>query len=168
MGSFTDHIKKKTPEPDHFRDWMLAASQPRAALLVDDSEPETMIVVQQSTDFNVQWEIAHTADKAIELISKKLYQLIVLDLQLGSNVSGVDIFRRVKRTCPMVPVLILSGHITNQAIVEITSIGFAMFAQKPTVFDSNFFEQLFMALGIPRIREGAARVEPKVIEGDNI
>lgn len=153
-----------SPGPDHFREWMNMAVTPRAALLVDDSVAETELIVQLSASFNIQWTVCHTGELALDKLAYKKYQLIVLDLNLGKgNDEGVAIFRDIKKVCPTCPVLILSGHISNETIVEITRTGFAMFAQKPSVFDSNFFEQLFTALNIPRVG-----MEPKMTEGDNI
>jgi DNA-binding NtrC family response regulator len=71
-------------------------------------------------------------------------------LKLNCVPDGVELFKRIKAACPMCPVLVLSGYITNDVIVEITRNGFAMFAQKPSVFDSSFFEQLFLALNVPK------------------
>lgn len=137
-------------QTDHFREWMSITSKPKDALLIDDSHEDTDIIVKMSRGFNIRWEVAYTGADALEMLDRKKYQLIILDLQLGTEPDGVELFRRLKKACPLCPVLVLSGHISNGVIVEITQIGFAMFAQKPTVFDSTFFEQLFLALNIPR------------------
>lgn len=146
-------------QTDHFREWMTITSSPRVALLIDDSKEETELVVRMSRGFNIRWEVAYTGAHALEKLELRKYQLIILDLKLGSKPDGVELFREVKKLCPLCPVLILSGHITNSVIVEVTQIGFAMFALKPAAFDSSFFEQLFMALNIPR-------VETTVLIGD--
>lgn len=135
---------------DHFREWMSITSKPKVALLIDDSHEDSDIIVRMSRGFNIRWEVAYTGLHALEKLEQKKYQLIILDLLLGSEPDGVDLFRQLKKACPLCPVLVLSGHISNEVIVQITQIGFAMFAQKPTVFDSTFFEQLFLALNIPR------------------
>lgn len=152
------------PGPDYFKEWMQMVTVPRAALLVDDSTDETELIVQMSRGFNVQWEVCYTGEMALDKLGYKKYQLIVLDLNLGKPPHGVELFRQIKKVCPMCPVLILSGHISNEVIIQVTSVGFAMFAQKPTVFDSNFFEQLFMALNIPRVGE-QERPDVRVLGG---
>jgi hypothetical protein len=123
------------PEPcanDHFGEWMRIISTPKPALLIDDSKEETDLIVKQSEGFNIAWEVCYTGEMALDKLCYKRYQLVVLDLKLGHQV------------------LILSGYITNEVIVDITRTGFAMFAQKPSVFTSDFFEQLFLALNIPK------------------
>lgn len=138
----------------HFEEWMRITTQPKPALLVDDSKEETELIVKLSDDFNIQWEVCWTPDLALDKLGYKKYQLVVLDLKLNSALSGIEVFRRIKQACPMCPVLILSGYVTNEAITEITKIGFAMFAQKPSVFDSSYFQQLFLALNIPKRGQG--------------
>lgn len=137
-------------QTDHFKEWMSITSSPKVALLIDDSQGDTEVIVRMSRGFNIRWEVAYTGLHALEKMEQKKYQLIILDFQLGSEPDGVELFRRLKKSCPLCPVLVLSGHLSNDVIVQITQIGFAMFAQKPTVFDSTFFEQLFLALNIPR------------------
>ena len=137
---------------DHFKEWMDIQSTPRSALLIEDSVNETNLIVHMSKDFRIKWDIAHNGESALRMIATKgRYQLVILDLILGTHPDGVDLFRDIKKICPTCPVLVLSGHISNDIILRITNIGFAMFAQKPNVFDSDFFEQLFMVLGIPKI-----------------
>ncbi len=141
---------------DHFTEWLRIASKPRSALLIDDSFTDTDLIVSMSRGFNILWETAYEGLESIEKISQKKFQLIVLDLNLGKPPDGVNLFKAIKRVCPLCPVLILSSHITNEVIVEVTKVGFAMFAQKPFVFDSDFFDQLFSALNIPRSNQNAA------------
>lgn len=143
-------VPEKTMDADHFGEWMKITSTPKPALLIDDSKEETSLIVRQSEGFNIRWEVCYTGEMALDKLGYKRYQLIVLDLKLGSIPDGVELFRQIKRACPQCPVLVLSGYITNDVIVEITKTGFAMFAQKPSVFSSDFFEQLFLALNIPK------------------
>lgn len=157
---------EKTIETDHFGEWMKITAMPKPALLIDDSKEETALIVRQSAGFNIRWEVCYTGEMALDKLCYKRYQLVVLDLKLGSVPDGVDLFRRIKIACPLCPVLVLSGYITNDIIVEITKYGFAMFAQKPAVFDSSFFEQLFLALNIPK--RGPENELPPATPGENI
>lgn len=157
-----------TSTTDHFQEWMKITSKPKSALLIDDSKEETALIVKQSDAFNIAWEVCHTGEMALDKLGYKKYQLIVLDLKLGSQPDGVDLFRRMKAACPQCPVLVLSGYITNEIIVEVTKVGFAMFAQKPAVFDSLFFEQLFLALNIPRKNQDEAESGCGIPPGANI
>lgn len=157
---------EKTSEADHFGEWMKITSTPKPALLIDDSKEETDLIVRQSEGFNIRWEVCYTGEMALDKLGYKRYQLIVLDLKLGCVPDGVDLFRRIKRACPLCPVLVLSGYITNEVIVEVTKAGFAMFAQKPSVFNSDFFEQLFLALNIPK--KGPENADRPATPGENI
>ena len=161
----TEQICLPSSSSNHFNEWMAMASKPRAALLIDDSVEETELIVRMSAGFNIQWDVCYGGNLALDKLSYKKYQLIVLDLQLGVPPDGVELFRKIKQVSPLCPVLILSGHISNEVIIEVTKVGFAMFAQKPTVFDSNFFEQLFLALNIPRMGKDEIQ-EPKIVIGD--
>lgn len=170
MSSNTTVMRKIIPpEPcvnDHFGEWMRIISTPKPALLIDDSKEETDLIVKQSEGFNIAWEVCYTGEMALDKLCYKRYQLVVLDLKLGHQPEGVELYRRIKKACPLCPVLILSGYITNEVIVDITRTGFAMFAQKPSVFTSDFFEQLFLALNIPK-RSAENETHPST-PGENI
>lgn len=153
-------------EVDHFGEWMRITSQPKPALLIEDNKHEADLIVKQSEGFNIRWEVCYSGEMALDKLCYKRYQLVVLDLKLATPPDGVELYRRIKAACPLCPVLILSGYITNEVIVEITRNGFAMFAQKPAVFDSNFFEQLFLALNIPK--RAIENEPPPSTPGENI
>lgn len=140
---------------NYFSEWMEMASKPKLALLVDDSADDTELILRTSREFNIRWLSASGSVQALEMIRRrrdagKQFQLIVLDLKIGSIADGIQLFKEIKSVCPSCPVLILSGYISNEAITEITKTGFAIFAQKPAVFSSDFFEQLFLVLNIPK------------------
>ena len=158
-------LSKRTECEDHFDEWMKMTSAPKPALLIDDSKDETELIVSQSRAFNIRWDVCHDGKQALEKIQRNRYQLVVLDLKLGHHPEGVELYQRIKQMAPLCPVLVLSGYITNDAIVEITRLGFAMFAQKPSVFTSDFFEQLFLALNIPK---RPSENGPPTTLGDNI
>lgn len=153
---------------DHFKEWMSITSAPKPALLIDDSASETELIVQMSNNFNIHWEVCYDGESAIQKLTLKKYQLVVLDLKFEAPLDGVDLFRRIKKVCPLCPVLILSGHVSTEAVKQVTEIGFAMFAQKPTVFSSDFFEQLFLALNIPRVDGGGTKQYTKYCEDQNV
>ena len=141
------------------KEWMDAVSAPRKALLIDDNIDDCKIITDKSKSFNINWEVTHNGKEALEKIKDSLdcgtlYPLIVLDLDLQSEPQGVELFRQIKKICPTCPVLVLSGYLTNEKITAIANEGFAMFAQKPSAFDSNFFTEFFLTLNIPKVNDG--------------
>lgn len=137
---------------DHFDEWLKIVSTPRKMLLIDDNEADCELITSMSKDFNIDWVVANNGPEAFAVIqnSKRRINLIILDLKLGTPPDGVELFREIKKSIPATPILVLSGHIDTDTIAEITRMGFAMFAQKPTIYDVGFFDQLFLALNIPR------------------
>lgn len=140
----------------YFQEWLATVKNPRPVLLVEDNEDDCAIILEMSKTFNIHWEVSHSYESAIDLLKQKggEFKLIILDLHLGSSQDGTFVFREVKRRWPKIPVVVFSGHITCEAIAEMTKIGFVMFAQKPASFDHRFFSQLFSVLNIPK------RLEP--------
>lgn len=134
----------------YFQQWLEETKKPKSLLLIDDSLDDCQLMLSMSEDFNVKWHVAHSiADAELKLEEYK-YHLVVLDLYIQNEYDSVALFRRIKKRWPDLPIMVLSGHITNQIISEMTKIGFVIFAQKPTSFSKAFFEQLFSALNIPR------------------
>ena len=138
----------------YFKEWLQETTNPQHVMLVDDSEMDRQIILRGSEEFNIEWTMTRSYEEAIRALAKqnnrKRFRLIVLDLNLQSSPDGVALFRTIKETWPWIPVLVLSGHIDDRTITEMTKVGFVMFMKKPGNFDTRFFGELFFALSIPK------------------
>ena len=88
-------------------------------LIVDDHELLRRAVRELLTkglgDAGVAPDVgeAVTADEAVRRVQEEAWDVVVLDLALGSQ-RGLDTLRRIKQARPAVPVLVMSMHPEEQ------------------------------------------------------
>jgi DNA-binding NtrC family response regulator len=64
-----------------------------------------------------------SAEQALELIFKEPFDLILLDVRLSSQESGVSILKKIRETQKKVPVVVYSGVLTQELETEALSAG---------------------------------------------
>lgn len=100
-------------------------------LLVDDEiEMLNSIekILSKRGDLKVQAE--NDPEKAIKLIERQKFNLIITDLKMG-NISGIDVLKKAMNHLPESKVIIISGYGTIEAGVEATKLGAFDFIEKP-------------------------------------
>ncbi|MCC6658920.1 MAG: sigma 54-interacting transcriptional regulator [Rhodocyclaceae bacterium] len=73
---------------------------------------------------------AESAEQALALLAAEKPQLVVTDLRMG-GMDGLALFDALRRTYPMLPVIILTAHGTIPEAVEATRRGVFGFVTKP-------------------------------------
>jgi DNA-binding NarL/FixJ family response regulator len=127
-------------------------------LIVDDHEvvrDGLKKILDERTDSTIFGE-ASTAPEALRLAREQDWNLVVLDLSLGSR-SGLEVLKELKQSCPKLPVLILSMHSEEQYARRAFKAGAAGYITK----DSPRAELL---KAIDRIIEGRKYVSPTLAE----
>ena len=75
---------------------------------------------------------AADGETALQMLAAHPVDLVLLDLKLErSRLSGMDVLRHAARTCPEVPVVVISGEGTIRTAVEATRLGAYDFLEKP-------------------------------------
>ncbi len=111
-------------------------------LIIDDDSQLLELFKIFSRKWQITWTQALTGENAIELVKKKKFDLILLDFKL-LGMDGVEVFRQIKKTNNKVPIIILSGFLSNLVIDMISDIASVAFIKKPTLLTQEFFEYLF-------------------------
>ena len=99
---------------------------------------------------------ASTPSEALQLISEHDWDIVVLDLSLGSR-SGLDLLKQLKQARPRIPVLILSMHSEEQYARRAFRAGAAGYITK----DSSRAE---LSKAIDKVIKGGRYVSPLVAE----
>jgi DNA-binding NtrC family response regulator len=130
--------------------WMEEQARPRRMILVDDSYDDCLLIRKFSASFHCDWTVAPSVEEAwTSLVELDSFDLMFLDLHIRGPKDGVAAFAAFKERWPAMPIVVLSGSLTSDAIHDITRIGFAMFAQKPACFTEAYFEEFFRILNVP-------------------
>jgi DNA-binding NtrC family response regulator len=93
----------------------------RVLLVDDDPEFVERFIVFGEERFGIS--TVATAAAAIELLSRESFDALLLDIDLGWGLSGLDLLRRIRATSPDIPVLMVSGDERAETIVEAIKAG---------------------------------------------
>src|SRR3989339_972122 len=104
-------------------------------ILVIDDEPGICNLL--SYELSLQGYSVVTAmdgDKALELIRKEKFQLIITDIKMP-NLDGMQVLYEVKRLDPSIEVIVITGFGTIMTAVDAMKHGAYDFIQKPINLD---------------------------------
>jgi DNA-binding NtrC family response regulator len=100
-------------------------------LLVDDEESirEVLSIFLKKLGFDV--EVVENSQKAIEKIRGDIYDIIITDLVLEEEKSGLEIVKSVKEYLPFSEVIVITGFGTIESAVEAMKLGAFHYITKP-------------------------------------
>jgi two-component system invasion response regulator UvrY len=85
-------------------------------------------IISDTSDWTVAGEAA-SADELLTLLRSRPFDLVVLDLTLGTR-DGIDLLKHVRSEFPRLPVLILSIHAEELFAVRALRAGASGYLQK--------------------------------------
>ncbi|MFH1077515.1 MAG: response regulator [Pseudomonadota bacterium] len=96
-------------------------------LLVDDEKEFIEALAERLVMRKMEAIVTYDGRSALELLSKKPLKTMVLDLQMP-GIDGLEVLRMVKKSYPMVEVIVLSAHGAEAEKKECMKLGaFACF-----------------------------------------
>ena len=103
-------------------------------LICDDDEILCYLLKEELVNEGFNVDIVHDGKDAIEVIQKKSYDMVLLDLEM-KEVSGEETLKFIKDHFPSVQVIILTGKSEVRTAIECIQIGAYDFITKPYEFD---------------------------------
>ena len=101
-------------------------------LIVDDEPDIRNLVAEILSDEGFTTRVASTGEKALEEISIRQPNLLILDVWLGDpKYDGLKILELIKTTNPDLPIVMISGHGTVETAVNAIKLGAYDFIEKP-------------------------------------
>jgi DNA-binding NtrC family response regulator len=104
-------------------------------LVVDDEEDFRETMVNRLNKRGLDASGAESGEKAVELVHKYLYDVIILDIKMP-GMDGIEALREIKRIKPLIEVILLTGHATVESGIEGMKLGAFDYVLKPADFDS--------------------------------
>ncbi|NLC27186.1 MAG: sigma-54-dependent Fis family transcriptional regulator [Campylobacteraceae bacterium] len=83
----------------------------------------------------------------VKTISQMSPDLLILDVQLGANYSGIDLAKELKAEASTVPIVLMTAYTTAQNMIEASKMGIQNILQKP------FDEEALLKLVTPYFQE---------------
>lgn len=112
----------------------LSSSFHRRVLLVDDDLGSLEVWALLLVDAGVQVEAVPSADACLRVVDERVFDLVVIDLQLGDE-SGLDVMRRLRSRGHATPFVLVTGHASVALTVEAMRLGARTVLEKPLVGD---------------------------------
>lgn len=100
-------------------------------LVVDDEKDflETLVKRLKKRDlFAIGVE---SGEEALELMKKREYDVVILDIKLPGGMDGIEALREMKRMQPLVEVILLTGHASVETSIEGMKLGAFDYILKP-------------------------------------
>jgi DNA-binding response OmpR family regulator len=102
----------------------------KSILLIDDEEAFVTTLQERLEMRGFPCRVAFNGESGLEMIASQPPDVVVLDLRMP-GMSGVEVLRRIRRQWPGLPVIMLSGHGSDQDFETCLSLGAAQYHKKP-------------------------------------
>ena len=99
-------------------------------LIVDDEERFANMLASRLSLRDCVCEVCYRGQEALDLIGREDFFLILLDLHLP-DIYGVEVLSQIKQSGCTTPVIILTGHGTDDDRRKCLSLGAYDFVHKP-------------------------------------
>ena len=115
-------------------------------LLVDDEEEFVAALAERLTLRGFRVTTAFTGADALRLVEADLPEVVVLDLMMP-GMGGMEVLQRIRLKAPEIPVILLTGHGSEQQAAKGMQLGAFDYLAKPLHIDDL----------IQKMREAVAR-----------
>jgi two-component system nitrogen regulation response regulator NtrX len=105
-----------------------------SVLVVDDELNIRKTLEGVLTDEGYRVDVSETGEEALEYLSRRLADAVVLDVWLP-GIDGLETLKRVREIYPLLPVIMISGHGTIDIAVQAVKNGAFDFIEKPISLD---------------------------------
>ncbi len=100
-------------------------------LLIVDDEPNVLYSLERGLyTEGLELTTATTAKQALQRVSQQLPDAVVLDVRLP-DMSGLEVFDRIRQIDPRVPVILITAHATTEMAIEAMKRGAFEYLLKP-------------------------------------
>jgi two-component system, NtrC family, response regulator PilR len=107
-------------------------------LIVDDERSMRELLEYMLSREGYSVALAENGRKAIEMVQKSLFDLLLCDIRLG-DITGLDVLRAAKQKNPGTVVIMISAYATTETAVEAMNEGAYDYVPKP--FDNDELKQ---------------------------
>jgi DNA-binding NtrC family response regulator len=101
------------------------------ALVVDDEQDFLETLVNRLQKRNIDTTGARSGEEALEIMKKKLFDVVILDVKMPGGMDGIEALREMKKIQPLAEVLLLTGHASVETSIEGMKLGAFDYLLKP-------------------------------------
>ena len=108
--------------------------KPIKILLVDDEKGFVDVISKRMSKRNIEVTPAYSGTEALQALRKKDFDVTVLDLKM-EDMDGIELLKIFKKIAPQLPVIMLTGHGSEEAARDGIQLGALDYLTKPCDFD---------------------------------
>jgi DNA-binding NtrC family response regulator len=101
------------------------------ALVVDDEQDFLETIVNRLGKRSIDTTGVRSGEQAVELMKKKLFDVVVLDIKMPGGMDGIEALREIKKIQPLAEVILLTGHASVETSIEGMKLGAFDYLLKP-------------------------------------
>jgi DNA-binding NtrC family response regulator len=101
------------------------------ALVVDDEQDFLETLVNRLGKRKIDTTGVRSGEEAIEVMKKKLFDVVILDIKMPRGMDGIETLREIKRIQPLAEVILLTGHASVETSIEGMKLGAFDYMIKP-------------------------------------
>ena len=125
-------------------------------LLVDDEVPFVETMTKRLSKRELMVLPAYSGREALEKLEKNGVDVVILDVKMP-GMDGIETLREIKRTHPLVEVIMLTGHATVETAVEGMRLGAFDYLMKPCEIEE-------LLAKVDEAKEKKSKHEQKIID----
>ena len=100
-------------------------------LVVDDEADFLETLVKRLEKRGIDATGAESGELALEVMNKKLFDVVILDVKMPGGMDGIEALREMKRIQPLAEVVLLTGHASVETSIEGMKLGAFDYLLKP-------------------------------------
>ena len=110
-------------------------NKPIKILLVDDERGFVDIIAKRMSKRNIEVTRAYSGTEALQALKKEDFDVTILDLKM-EDMDGIEILKIFKKIAPDLPVIMLTGHGSEEAARDGIRFGAFDYLTKPCDFEA--------------------------------
>ena len=100
-------------------------------LVVDDEIDFLETIVKRLQKRNINTIGVESGEKAIETMTKRLFDVVLLDVKMPGGMDGIETLREIKKIQPLAEIILLTGHASVETSIEGMKLGAFDYLLKP-------------------------------------
>ncbi len=133
--TFTLYLPEADPPPAQASKEVFTQALPRGSgekiLVVEDMEDQRTLVESLLTDLGYRVSTASSGREALALAATQNFDGLVLDMTLGDDLDGSDVYREIRKRHPTIKAVIVSGDVSGSRVAAVEALGVSRFLAKP-------------------------------------
>jgi DNA-binding response OmpR family regulator len=106
-------------------------NKPIRILLVDDEKGFVDVISKRMSKRNIEVTKAYSGKEALQALRKTDFDAVVLDLKM-EDMDGIEVLKIFKKIAPDLPVIMLTGHGSEEAARDGIRLGASNYLTKPS------------------------------------